>query len=252
MFRSFRIRFAPKKGKCMMVKLTVALGTVAVLLAFGSMVAPPAALADPCLTVYTDGPCVYHYDPALYYTVGPGDPLYNPLYDRGGKVLIRFDTNLIEFNVYQAPNLTGFVADSVSQGFFTTGNNLDVVVDGFTNAPMTYTNIILVCDRVEPTWCQPAVTVNGNAVLYNAGLGWYYPIGDLVVTTPTPDGNNYSDVVIEQVVWGGCNGVRVWAFADLDHDLKRDAGECFSAFSHDLTIPVKESTWGAIKELYTE
>ena len=236
----------------MVFKLKVVLGTVAVLFVFGALMAPPTALADPCLTVYTDGPCVYHYDPAEYYTVGPGDPLYDPMYDRGGLVLITTGSNQIELNVYQAPGLTGFVADAVNQGYFTTGHNLNVIVDGFNNAPTTYVNIILVFDRVEPSWCQPAVTVNGNAVLYKAGLGWYYPIGDLVVTTPTPYGNNYSDVVVEQVVWGNCTGVRIWAFADADHDLKRDGGECFSAFSHDLTIPVKESTWGAVKELYTE
>ena len=236
----------------MVSRITVVLGAAAVLFAFGAFVWSPAAYADPCLTVYTDSPCTYHYDPAEYYTVGPGDPLYDPMFDRGGEVLITVGSNEIELNVYQAPNLTGFVADSVNQGFFTTGNNLDVVVDGFNNAPTTYMNIILVFDRVEPSWCQPTVTVNGNAVSYKAGLGWYYPIGDLVVTTPTPYGNNYSDVVIEQVVWGVCNGVRIWAFADEDHDLKRDGGECFSAFSHDLTVPAQESTWGAIKGMYTE
>jgi len=233
-------------------ELTRVLIAVALAFALGALVWVPAANADPCLTVYTDGPCTYHYDPAEYYTVGPGDPLYDPMYDRGGEVLIVIGSNEIEYNVYQAPGLTGFVMDPVNQGFFTSGNDLDVVVDGFNNAPITYVNIILVFDKVEPSWCQPAITVNGNAVSYQAGLGWYYPIGDLAVSTPTPFGNNYSDVVIEQVLWGVCNGVRIWAFADADHDLKRDGGECFSAFSHDLTIPTQDATWGAIKEMYTE
>lgn len=236
----------------MVSKIRVVLGAAAVVFVFAAFMLSPAAYADPCLTVYTDSPCTYHYDPAEYYTVGPGDPLYDPMFDRGGQVLITMGSNEIELNVYQAPNLTGFVADSVNQGYFTTGHNLDVIVDGFNNAPTTYVNIILVFDRVEPSWCQPAVTVNGNAVSYKAGLGWYYPIGDLVVTTPTPYGNNYSDVVMEQVVWGNCSGVRIWAFSDEDHDLKRDGGECFSAFSHDLTVPTQESTWGAIKGMYTE
>jgi hypothetical protein len=236
----------------MVSKLKVVLGAGAVVFVLAAFMLPPAAYADPCLTVYTDSPCTYHYDPAEYYTVGPGDPLYDPMFDRGGEVLIDINSNEIAYNVYQAANLTGFVMDAVNQGFFTTGTDLDVVVDGFNNAPTTYVNIILVFDRVEPSWCQPAITVNGNPVSYQAGLGWYYPIGDLVVTTPTPYGNNYSDVVIEHVVWGNCSGVRIWAFADLNHDLKREAGECFSAFSHDLTVPAQESTWGAIKGMYTE
>ncbi len=62
-----------------------------------------ALKADPCLVVYSDGPCVYHYDPSEYYTVGPGDPLYDPMYDRGGQVLLEVGTNMIDLSIYQAP-----------------------------------------------------------------------------------------------------------------------------------------------------
>jgi len=66
------------------------------------------ALADPCLVVYPNAPCTYHYDPAEYYTVGPGDPLYDPLWDRGGKVLLEIGSNEIDYSIYQAPDLMGF------------------------------------------------------------------------------------------------------------------------------------------------
>jgi hypothetical protein len=33
----------------------------------------------------------------------------------------------------------------------------------------------------------------------------------------------------------------------LRHDLRRDGGECFTAFSHDVTVPVEATTWGGIR-----
>ncbi|MBP2681765.1 MAG: hypothetical protein H6Q78_1628, partial [Candidatus Krumholzibacteriota bacterium] len=39
---------------------------------------------------------------------------------------------------------------------------------------------------------------------------------------------------------------------DENYNLVRDGGECFSAFSHDTTVPVEETTWGGIKEIYSE
>lgn len=211
---------------------------------------PAVVLADPCLIVYPDGPTEYHYDPAEYYTVMPGDPLYDPAYDRGGEVLIDINTNEIAYNIYQAPGLTGFVMDSEDQGYFLIGNHFDLIVDGFSNTPTTFVNIILVFDRFEPEFCTPMITVDGNPVLFDPGLGWYWPIGDLEVVTPTADGNNFSDTVMHLIDWSGCAGLRIWAFADENFNLVHDGGECFSAFSHDLTVPVDEKTWGAIKHLY--
>ena len=210
------------------------------------------ALADPCLMVYSDSPAVYHYDPAEHYTVGPGDPLYDAAYDRGGKVLIDANTGEIAYNVYQAPNLVGFQMDAENQGYFIVGTDFNAIVDGFNNAPTTYTNVLLVFDMFEPNGCMPTISIDGNPALYDAGLGYYWPIGDLSVSTPTADGNNYSDTWSFSVEWGVCSGVRVYAFADDNFNLVRDGNECFSAFSHDLTIPVEDSTWGAIKDIYSE
>ncbi len=88
--------------------------------------------------------------------------------------------------------------------------------------------------------------------MYDEFLGWYYPIGDLVVSTPTPRGGNVSDIVTQNLTWENCIALRIYAFADENYNLNRDGGECFSAYSHDTTVPVKESTWGAVKELYSE
>jgi hypothetical protein len=204
-------------------------------------------LADPCLVVYPTANCVYHYDINEYYTVGPGDPLYDPMYDRGGEVLIEWGTNMIDLSIYQAPNLVGFTPSTGgNDGYFFTGHDFNLVVDGFNNMPTTYANVLIVFEP-EPSMCSPLVTVDGNPILYDAGLGWYYPMGDLVVSTPTAEGNNYSDTVTFSIHFDLCTGMMMWAFADEDYNLYRDGNECFTAFSHDATVPAEESTWGGIK-----
>jgi hypothetical protein len=209
-------------------------------------------LADPCLVVYPSGICEYHYDTSEYYTVGPGHPLYDPMYDRGGEVLLEVGTDEVDLSIYQAPGLASFQPSIGGQeGYFILGNDYDLIVDGFSNSPTTYEDILLVF-VADPGDCSPIITVDGNPVLSDPGLGLYYPIGDLVVSTPTPEGSNYSDTVTHSIHWGLCYGVRVWAFADEDHNKVHDGGECFTAFSHDVTVPVQETTWGHIKSLYND
>lgn len=214
------------------------------------MILPAAGLADPCLMVYPDGTCIYHYDPAEYYTVGPGDPLYDAMYDRGGEVLIDINTGEIAYDIYQAPGLVGFQEDPYNQGLYTMEMDFTLIVDGYSNTPTTYTNVLLVFDTFQPDGCTPVITIDGSPPLYDAGLGYYYPIGDLAVSTPLPYGGSYSDTMTFDFMWSGCSGLRIWAFADADYNLQRDGGECFSAYSHDLTVPTKETSWGKIKSIY--
>ena len=208
----------------------------------------PALLADPCLVVYPDEVCTYHYDTSEYYTVTVGHPLYDPMYDRGGEVLLEVGTDEIDLTIYQAPNLVGFEPSTDGQeGYFLIGNDFTLIVDGWSNNPTTYVNILLVF-VADPSSCTPIVTVDGNPIYSDPGLGLYYPIGDLVVNTPV--GSHYSDTVTHSIHWELCAGVRVWAFADEDYDRHCDGGECFTAFSHDLTIPTKKATWSSIKAMY--
>jgi len=105
-------------------------------------------------------------------------------------------------------------------------------------------NIIVIFDRVDPSGCVPRIWVDGvqlTEMRFNAG--------DLVISTPTY-GNNYSDTKSFHIKWGGCYGVHIWAFSDENYNGVHDGGECFTAYSHDLTIPVEDSSWGAIKSLY--
>jgi hypothetical protein len=159
-------------------------------------------------------------------------------------------TNSVDLTIYQAPGLASFEpSTNGEEGYFLIGTDFDLVVDGWSNIPTTFENILIVFVP-DPDYCTPAITVDGNPVLSDPGLGQYYSIGDLVVSNQTPDGNNYSDTVTFAIHWDGCTGVRAWAFADVDHDLNTDGGECFTAFSHDLTVPVRNTTWGHIKSLY--
>lgn len=211
----------------------------------GILTAPGATVADPCLVVYPTSPATYHYDVNEYYTVSFGHPLYDALYDRGGEVLIDLNSNGIAYNIYQSPNLTGFQPSvNGEEGYFFIGSGYDLIIDGFSNMPTTYENIILVFDP-EPAWCTPQIFVDGNAVFGNS-----IALGDLTVATPTPDGNNYSDILVKSISWNGCYGLRMWAFADINYNGVRDGGECFTAFSHDATVPNVNVSWGAVKNLY--
>ena len=205
-----------------------------------------AAIADPCLVVYPKGPCMYYYAASEYYTVGPGDPYYDAAYDRGGEVLLEVGSNEIDYSIYQAPGLMGFeMSTGGNDGYVFINTEYELVIDGFSNSPTNYPNILVVFDKVEPHNCVPDIMVNGVPIVGNT-----YNAGDLTVTTPTMEGNNYSDTMTLLVSWSGCYGVHAWAFSDADYNGKHEGGECFTAFSHDATIPTEESTWGAIKSQY--
>jgi len=214
-------------------------------LILGLLVVPAAVVADPCLIVYPTVPAMYHYDANEYYTVTLGHPLYDPMYDRGGEVLIEANTNEIAYNIYQIPYLIGFQESTGGKdGYFFIGPSFDLIIDGFNNAPTTYENIILVFEA-DPSACHLSITVGGTPV-----VGGSLPIGDLEVSTPTPSGNNYTDTITKHVQWSGCYGVRIWAFADQNYNGARDGGECFTAFSHDVTVPARNASWGSVKSLY--
>jgi len=207
---------------------------------------PVRSNPDPCLVVYPDAPCIYHYDVTEYYTVGPGDSLYDPEYDRGGEVLLERGTNEVDLSIYQAPGLLGFEPSSGGEeGYFFPDREFDLVIDGFSHIPTIYENVLVIFDQIEPSGCTPDIVVNGDTLSGNV-----YPAGDLVVSTPTPHGNNYSDVMVLPVSWSGCYGMHIWAFADENYDGEHEGKECFTAFSHDIFVPIQGVSWGTLKAMY--
>lgn len=230
----------------MKLRMLISASTALLLLLGLSTCLSGAPGPDPCLVAYPDGPCTYHYDPAEYYVVGPSHPLYDPMFDRGGLVLLEIATDGVDLSIYQAPQLMGFVeATDGNDGYFFEGTNFGLIIDGFSNVPTTYTNILVVFDEYVPEWCTPVIYINGYLLSGNV-----YPAGDLVVETPTEYGNNFSDILTVDVSWHGCFGVHVWAFSDASYNGVRDGEECFTAYSHDVAIPVGRSTWGLLKTLY--
>ncbi|HUV36247.1 MAG TPA: hypothetical protein VMX58_04825 [Patescibacteria group bacterium] len=203
-------------------------------------------MADPCLVVYPGNDCIYMYDPSEYYTVGLGHPLYDPEYDRGGEVLLEIGTNEIDHSIYQAPNLIGFMPSfDGMEGYFFSGSSFTLILDGFSNDQTIYENIKLVFGFVEKKGdCVPTVIVDGVRL-----TNLVYGVGDMVVSTPTERGNNYSDIMSFSVTWYGCYGLHVWAYADENYNDRKDGGECFTAFSHDITIDTEDTSWGAIKTI---
>lgn len=200
------------------------------------------ALADPCLVVYPTGSCTYHYDISEYYLVTAGHPLYQSAFDRGGAVLIETNTDEIAYNIYQAPGLTAFAVSSGGQeGYFFEGNTFDLVVDGFHNDPTTFVNVRLVVESL-PTACPPNVTIDGAPI-----GGDQYALGDLVVSTPTGNGHNYSDSMLLEVGWDSCAEIQFWAYSDENGNGVHDGGECFSAYSHDTTVPTPAGSIGKLK-----
>jgi hypothetical protein len=200
------------------------------------------ALADPCLVVYPTGPCMYHYDVTEYMVVGPGDPYYDPAYDINGQCLIDLNDMMPAADIYQAPELMGFQPSSDGkEGYFFEGYSFTLVVDGFSNEPTTYENIMLVVEPL-PASCPPMVVVDGTPMTSNM-----LSLGDLLVSTPTEEGNNYSDVMMLEISWAQCAEMEFWAFADENYNGVKDGGECFSAFSHDSTVPSEEKSFGTIK-----
>lgn len=208
---------------------------------------PTPANADRCLVVYPEITTMYHYDVNEYFTVSFGDPLYDPIYDRGGEVLIDSNDLEIAFDIYQAPNLIGFQPSINGQeGYFSIGHDFKLILDGFHNEPTTYENVILVFEP-DPDDCIPHVRVDGVIATSRN-----FPVGNLTVSTPTEEGNNFSDVISFDISWGSCYGLRIWAYADENYNGLRDGGECFTAFSHDVTVPAQETSWGTIKVKYDE
>jgi len=219
---------------------------VSLLILLISLIFTGNSSADPCLVVYPGVSCVYHYDTSEYYTVGPGDSLYDPEYDRGGEVLLEMGSGEIDLSIYQAPNLIGFEPSTGgNEGYAFVSNDFTIYVDGFSNSPTTYNNILLVFDDILPEGCSPVILINGEPLDGNV-----FTLGDLNVSTPTEDGNNYSDYLTVDVYWSGCYGVHIWAFADEDYNGVHDGGECFTAFSHDSMIDAEDSSWGAVKAIY--
>jgi len=200
-------------------------------------------LADPCLTVYPAGETYFYFDPAYHTLVDETHREFDPSIAIYGLVLIERKAAKVAYDIHQAPHLRGFIpASSDPRGFMVSSRSFQLIVDGFSNRPTTFDNVTLIVetqlDCPAGIWIDGTPLENGRRVL-----------GDLQVSTPAK-GNNYSDVLIVDVIVEGCGSVEIWAFADEDENGERDGGECFSAFGRDFRLPVRKVSWGGVKESF--
>jgi hypothetical protein len=204
------------------------------------------ARADPCLLIYPLDRTVFHYDASRYVLIAEGEPGYDHNYSLSGNVLWDVTLDRIASEVYQAPDLQGFVVSYDGHStFYTPRLTSTIVVDGFYDEPRRLNEIYL---RFLP-FPRDAITqiyINGNLVTEPA-----YHISHLLVSTPVDDGF-YSAKVMMDIEWYGAKSIIISAFSDKNGNRIFDGEPCFNILLEDPTIPVDETTWGHIKSLYKE
>lgn len=205
-----------------------------------------SALADPCLLIYPNNRTVFHYDASRYALITEGEPGYNHQYSLMGHVLWDVALNRIASEVYQAPDLEGFVESSDGKSLFYAPRRISgIVIDGFYAEPRRLNDIYL---RFLP-FPRDAFTqiyINGNLLTEP-----YYHIPQLLVTTPMGEGF-YSDKITLMIEWSGAKSILVSAFSDKNGNRSFEGEPCFNILLEDPTVPVDDTTWGHIKSLYKQ
>jgi hypothetical protein len=204
------------------------------------------ALADPCLLVYPLDRTVFRFDASRYALITEGEPGYKHEYSLSGNVLWDMTRNRIASEVYQAPELQGFVESYEGRSeFFSPRMTSTIVIDGFYGEPRRLNDIYL---RFLPYPRDAFIQVYINGSPLNDRL---FRISDLLVETPTGDGF-YSDKILLDIEWSGAKSIMISAFSDKNGNRVFDGEPCFQVLLEDPTVPVEDTTWGRIKSLYKE
>jgi hypothetical protein len=201
--------------------------------------------AEPLLLVYPNKPAEFRYNPAEYELLTPSSPQYDPDFDVGGVMLWDKIEQRIAHEVYRAPNITRFRTSSSGMNeFVILVNEFTLVVDGYCEYPRQL-NELYVRFIPDPPHASTLVILNGEPIEY-----LIMPIPGIDVQTPTPEGC-YSDTRNIHIAWSASVGLRVTVYGDKNGNRIYDGGvPKWSIYVMDNTVPVKETTWGAIKALY--
>lgn len=207
---------------------------------------PAFAVAEPCVLAYPLTSTIFRFDASRFELLGPASPYYDPDYSLVGGVLWDIDADRIAYEVYRAPALAGFEPAVLSGSqFYTVGNRTTIAVDGFAATPRQLNDIVVQFIAI-PAGSVPEIFVDGAPV-----KGLRHVIPRLVVSTPV-DGGFFSDTVEINIEWRGAPKVRVAVYADRNGNRVFDGEPCSSILIEDLTVPVREHTWGSLKALYGE
>jgi hypothetical protein len=229
-----------KKGVVLTLLYTVVIG---------ALLYPVAGLAytEPLLLVYPDKPAEFHYDANRYEALGPSDGNYDPDYDIGGVMLWDKVENRIPYEVYRAPQITSFVPSTNGMNQFVLMNNkFWLIIDGFSLYPRQI-NEISVRFIPDPPHASAVIMMNNEPLEYLITR-----ISGINVQTETPEGF-YSNTTQVLIWWSSAVGMRITAYGDKNRNLIYDGGPpMWSIYVIDNTVPVRETTWGAIKSLYSD
>ena len=202
--------------------------------------------AEPCLLIYPLQSTTFRYDPFRYVTITAADPRFDPAYERSGKMLWDLVNNRAACEVYQAPNLQGFVASTTGRSeYYITKWDVDLAVDGFFTEPRRL-NDIYVRFQPIPSDAIVDISVNGNQI---TNYRHFIPALSVMSSVHCCF---YSDMISFNVEWLGAKQIIVTAFADKDGNGVYDGEPCFNVLLEDPYVPVENTTWGKIKAIYNE
>jgi hypothetical protein len=214
---------------------------------------------DPALMVYPYGISVYHYDGNEYKVVFPGEPGYDPAYDRNGEVLVHKSDLTIAKDVYLSNPVDFDQSAGEGEGYFIEIKDFTLTIRCWSNQATTFHSVYLyVSDSGTGSATMP-LCVKGDC-FYNLKVDGTqytapYLLGDIPVTTPA--GAHFSGQLDVHIDWTGeCLYLVLGAFIDENGNGMPDPAETKAPGSHDTTTddPVMTDTvpvsWGTLKAMY--
>jgi len=201
--------------------------------------------AEPDLLLYPDAPTEFRYDPVQFEAITSGHPDFDSDYQVGGVSLWDRVENRIAYEVFRAPVLTGISPSPNGRNeFLLMTNEFKVVVDGFSAYPR-YLGSVYVRFIPDPPHATALIEMAGEKIDF-----LIQPIDPINVRDETPDGF-YSSTRRVHIRWSGAVGIRITAYGDKNNNRVYDGGQHrWSIYVFDNSVPVKNSTWGAIKAQY--
>ncbi len=205
------------------------------------------AFADESLLIYPSTTAVFQYDPARYTVLYPSDPGYDPAYGVAGAMLWDRIESRIPLEIYRAPSIARFEPSPLGGSrFVVMRNEFNIIVDGYADAARTWGNLYI---RLipGPNTSPPVVELDGAPA-----DGALHSIAGFAATTPTDDGH-YSDTRVHHIRWSGALSLRIVVFSDRNFNRAFDDGPPqFSIVAQDAAVPVRDTSWGALKAIYRQ
>jgi hypothetical protein len=203
--------------------------------------------AEPLLLVYPNKPAIFHYNTSEYSALMPGHPDYDPGYSAGGVTLWDNVEDRVAYEVFRAPALAGFQPSTSGMNeFVLMTNEFNLIVDGYGDYPRQLNKLYVQFAPAPP---------HATALVEMAGEDLWSritPIPGIDAREPTSDGR-YAGTRTLHIRWSGSVGIRFTAFGDKNNNRAYDGGvPKWSIYVMDNTVPVEETSWGAIKAMYRE